>query len=274
MLVEIGAGIEIPPNSSRILERWGLLKTLKREALCVPNIVHRSYRDGSLLSVTNLEPHCERAYGALHLCVHRVDFHTCLLQQAKRLGVTVKLDCKIVNVDATKPAVILRSGEAYEANFVLGSDGERSICRGVVVGHPEPPRHSGDLVYRILLRQEVIRQSPDLRGLLDPAEFNIWSGPGGHAISYALKRDDEYNIAFTQPDPSPEKVVFGERDADLNEVKTLFKAWDPKIKALLDVSTKTSKWPLLESSDLPTWVHPAGKVGLIGDAAHAMFPCL
>lgn len=88
----IGAGIAIPPDSSKVLAKWGLFETLKLSALRMPDIVHHSYRDGSLLSKANLEPRCESYYGAPHLCVHKIDFHNCFLQRAKDLGVDISLD--------------------------------------------------------------------------------------------------------------------------------------------------------------------------------------
>lgn len=271
---QIGAGIEIPPNSAHVLAKWGILEPLKLTALNVRDMKHHSYRDGSLFSKINLDPYCEQHYCAPHLCVHRVDFHTCLLQEAKRLGVLIKLDAGIIRIDFTKPAVISHSGEVYKADLVLGADGQRSICRNELLGHPDPPRHSGDLVYRILLKSNDMRQREDLREMLDPLDFHIWSGPGGHAISYALKRDDEYNIVLTQPDQSVDQVEIEPKAADVVELRALFEEWDPKIKALLDVATEISKWTLFDNSDLTTWTHPDGKFALVGDAAHAMFPFL
>lgn len=86
-----------------------------------------------------------------------------------------------------------------------------------------------------------------------------------------MKRDDEYNIALTQPDTSIDKVEFGPQHANIDELRALFKDWDPKIIALLEIATETSKWTLLESSDLFMWTRPAGKFALVGDAAHSMF---
>ena len=236
--------------------------------------MHHSFRDGSLLSKANLDPHCESEFGAPHLCIHRVDFHNCLLRGAKRLGADIRLDCSVASIDFHTAAVTLHSGEVYEADVLLGSDGERSVCREALLGHPDPPRHSGDLVYRTLLKSEKIRQRTDLVGIMNPPDFHIWSGPGGHAISYALKRDDEYNIALTHPDTSVDKVEFGPQHANIDELRAFFKDWDPKIIALLEIATEISKWTLLESSDLYMWTHPAGKFALVGDAAHAMFPFL
>ena len=91
-----------------------------------------------LLSKVNLDPHCESDYGAPHLCVHRVDFHNRLLREAKRLGADIRLNCSVSSIDFHTATVTLRSGETYEADVVLGSDGERSVCREALIRPSRP----------------------------------------------------------------------------------------------------------------------------------------
>lgn len=238
----------------------------------VGNILQQDYRDGSILSKTPLDAFCKEKYGAPHLCIHRVDFHKVLINEAKRLGVEIQLGITIEKVDFSAPAVHLKSGQVHEAVLILGADGQASVTRELLLGHPDPPLPCGDTVYRMLLKQEDMRKHESSRVLLDPLDFHMWSGPGGHAIAYALQRGDEYNVCITQPDASP--PVFRETKVDIEVLRPLFTKWDPRLRQLLNIATMASKWALLENSDAPHWVHPDGRFALVGDAAHAMYPFL
>jgi salicylate hydroxylase len=53
-------------------------------------------------------------------------------------------------------------------------------------------------------------------------------------------------------------------------MKREFEGWDPRVHQLIDAATDTKRWALYDRSPLPTWA--AGRVALLGDAAHAMLP--
>jgi salicylate hydroxylase len=62
-LKEIGAGIQIPPNSTRLLERWGLKEALQ-EKVVWPKAIHmRRYKTGEVIGVTPLDPAMSMSYG-------------------------------------------------------------------------------------------------------------------------------------------------------------------------------------------------------------------
>ena len=62
--------------------------------------------------------------------IHRVDYHKVLLDEARRLGATMHLDCDIVKVDIKIPAVTSSLGTVYTGDVVVGADGKpRQILR-------------------------------------------------------------------------------------------------------------------------------------------------
>ena len=48
-LTEVGAGIQVPPNSSKILIKWGLKEVLERDSVRPRAFILRRYRDGKVL---------------------------------------------------------------------------------------------------------------------------------------------------------------------------------------------------------------------------------
>jgi len=55
-LKSVGAGIRIPPNSSHLLENWGLKEQLLKKVVWPKGINMRRYKDRDAIGVTPLDP--------------------------------------------------------------------------------------------------------------------------------------------------------------------------------------------------------------------------
>ncbi|KAL2011840.1 hypothetical protein VTN00DRAFT_4558 [Thermoascus crustaceus] len=272
VLGEVGAGIQIPPNSARILKRWNLLDKIEAVSVRPKDFILRSYRDGKVLSRQNVLPYAEERYGAPYLHIHRADYHKILTDEARRLGVTIQLDSKVTGIDFEKPCVFLKGKPDFFADIVIGADGLKSTCREALLGRPDPPHLTGDLAYRIIVKAEDMKKHPALLDLVQQPSINYWMGPDAHAVCYLLQGGGLYNIVLICPDNLPELINMAK--ADLQEMRDFFKDWDPRLKILLGLVQETSKWRLQNSEEMSTWSHPSGKFVLLGDACHATLPYL
>lgn len=217
-------------------------------------------------------PYAEDCYGVPYLHIHRADYHRILVEEARRLGVTIILGFTATDIDFEKPSVKCANRTEFYADVILGADGLKSACREALLGHSDPPHLTGDLAYRILINAEDMRQHPDLRELAEKPAINYWLGPNAHVVCYLLQRGGLYNVVLICPDNLPELV--SNAKADLQEMRDLFEHWDPKLKALLGLVQATSKWRLQNSKEMKSWRHPSGKFTLLGDACHATLPYL
>jgi len=193
--VQVGAGIQIPPNSSRLLKRWGV----ELEKYCVNPIGFflRGYKTGSVLSEVNLVPDGVSKYGSPYWHAHRADFHRALLERAFQLGVQVHIDSRVIDVDFNyPPKVTVARGDVYTAELVIGCDGIKSVCREALQGRVDPPRATGDMAYRIVVPAEAMKRHEELRELLEDPAINFWIGPDGHAVCYPLRDGSLYNIVL------------------------------------------------------------------------------
>ncbi|KAI9793825.1 MAG: hypothetical protein M1835_006983 [Candelina submexicana] len=271
-LAEVGAGIQIPPNSSLILKRWGLLDQTELYSVRPRDIVLRSYHDGAILSTVNMLPLEEETYGVPYLVIHRADHHRILVAEARRLGVTIHLSASVMGIDFEKPSVHLKDANEFHADLILGADGLKSNCREQLLGRPDPPHFTGDLAYRIVVKADDMKKHPDLIGLTEKPAVNYWMGPNGHAVCYMVKGGGLYNIVLICPDNLPERVNVAK--ADLQEMRDFFEKWDPRLRTLLGIVQETTKWRLQDSKEMRSWRHRAGKFALVGDACHATLPYL
>ena len=236
------------------------------------DFILRSYHDGRILSKQNMVPYAIERYGVPYLHIHRADYHKILVAEAERLGVSMKLGSTVMTIDFEKPSLHLRDKPEFHADLILGADGLKSICREALLGHPDPPRLTGDLAYRVIIKASDMKQHPDLKVLVEKPTINYWMGPNSHVVCYLLQGGGLYNIVLISPDNLPELVNTAK--ADLNEMRAFFQKWDPKLKALLGLVQETSKWRLQNSEEMERWSHPSGKFALLGDACHATLPYL
>src|SRR3954471_3125854 len=72
-LTEVGGGINMAPNATRVLRHLGLAEGLDREGVRPLGTHQRRWQDGRTLQRAPLNPLCEELYGAPHMTIHRAD---------------------------------------------------------------------------------------------------------------------------------------------------------------------------------------------------------
>ena len=126
-MCQVGAGIQIAPNSSRLLDRWGVLEYLLENAVHPQQIRLRRWENGEILSEVKLGQEMIDKYGAPYLHVHRADYHAALVAKAREVGVDIRLSSKVDTVDFEAPSVTLDNGELVKADVIIGADGISSV---------------------------------------------------------------------------------------------------------------------------------------------------
>ncbi|KIX10233.1 uncharacterized protein Z518_01314 [Rhinocladiella mackenziei CBS 650.93] len=271
-LGEIGAGIQVPPNTTRILHRWSILDNLTSLSDRPRNSILRSYRDGNILSSLDLRKCSETLYGHPYLHVHRADYHNVLIEEFRRLGGSVKTNSEVIGIDFVKPMIQIRGQHDVYADLVIGADGVKSTTRELFLGHSDPPRFSGDMAYRCVVREEDIRQHPHLVGFLESTSINCWVGPGQHVMMYKMREGDLLNIVIACTDILPESTNMA--SADVQELSDAVKGWDSNLAELVALASRGTKGRLMRVDEMESWIHPSGKFALLGDACHATIPYL
>ncbi|KAH7393696.1 hypothetical protein BKA64DRAFT_676771 [Cadophora sp. MPI-SDFR-AT-0126] len=271
ILGEVGAGIQIPSNSSRILLDWGLGPFLKGKVVEPEAMTFRRWEDGKPIGLTKLVPNFRENFGAPYYVVHRADFHDAMHKLAVDLGVKIEVASKVVSYDPKTASVEVENGRRYSGDLVVAADGVKSMARAVVLGGAEaPPVHTGFAAYRATVDVEKMKKDPEVAWLLERSSLNIWIGEDRHVMTYTIAGGRTFNLVLSHVDKSD--VSTWKQENIIQDMRNYFVGWDPCLTKIISFIDKTIKWPLLSGQPLTRWVAPSGKSLLIGDAAHAMVP--
>lgn len=274
-LAEIGAGLQLTPNATRLLQSWGVYDTI-RDRVCEPRtITVYNFRGKVLAHEDNFDQNIRRKYGAPFSDCHRVDLQQALVKRARALGVSVVLDAKVSTIDfGQNPgarARITAGGSTYTADLVVGADGLWSTCRSTFLGRKDTPLPTGDLAYRIVLKVDQIKDQK-LRDMVQIPACRFWAGPDAHVVAYSMRGGDMYNVVLLVPDDLEEGV--SRTQGDTEEMQKLFEGWDPVLTELLECVDKVDKWKLMHRDEMDSWVNTQSNLVLIGDSCHPMLPYL
>ncbi|PIL32082.1 hypothetical protein GSI_06787 [Ganoderma sinense ZZ0214-1] len=265
---EVGAGIHLTPNASRLLRRWGAGPALDAIAVRSQAIVLRRYSTGENVGYTPLM-NMQEKYGAPYFHMHRADLHKILLDLAAPF-MTLRLGATVVDVDPEAPSVTLESGEVVRGNLVVGADGIKSLTQRVVLGYTQPAELSGDAAYRITIPSHKLLEDPDLRSLVETPEMTGWMGPGRHIMAYNIRAKQMYYLALFHEDDG--SVEAWKVEGDVEKMRSDFAAFEPRIRKLMAMTPSTLRWRLVDRKPLKSWIHPSSRVVLLGDACHPMLP--
>ncbi|KAK8100004.1 hypothetical protein PG999_010378 [Apiospora kogelbergensis] len=267
-LTPVGAGIQIPPNASRIWAQCGILEKLKKFSVVSEATQLRRWKDGELL--------CTRTVGeALDerwpwLVIHRADYQRILVQEAEDLGVIIRLGSNVQAIDFDLPSLSLASGEVVTGDVIVGADGLWSSLRNAILGRDSPPQETGDLAYRGTFSLPALQGLEDSRvdELCRQNVVTMWIGPESHAVFYPVRCGKEFNLVLTRPDNLPPNVRT--EQGDLSEMMALFQHWDPVLTKILSAFSSVLKWKMMHHEELATWTR--GNAALLGDACHPSLP--
>src|SRR4029079_17874823 len=126
----IGAGIQMMPNSMKVLRGIGIEQRLRETSFAPYSHLNRI---GDTGEVTRELPMPEALYNAPYLCMHRAELHGALASVLP--AEIIHLGRKRVGVDQTQSSVRLTcaDGTRERADAVIGADGVHSTVRDLIV---------------------------------------------------------------------------------------------------------------------------------------------
>jgi len=191
-LGDVGAGIQVSPNATRLLLRWGLGPALAACTVEPTAIVFRRYDTGVRVGYTSWGARMARDHGAPYYHIHRADYHAMLHRLARAApGVRICLGATVRGVQpdpavAGGPSVTLTCGEVLYADLIVGADGVKSTLQKAVTGLDDRPTPTGDAAYRAVISTDLMLEDPELRPFVETPEMTAWMAPRRHLMAYCI----------------------------------------------------------------------------------------
>src|SRR5450631_2757247 len=260
--LRIGAGIQMMPNSMKVLRRIGVEEKVLATSFKPYSHLNRKSDTGEVMREL---PMPESLFGAPYLCMHRADLHGALAAVVP--AEIVHLDKKLVGIEQREGQVTLAfaDGTRAQADAVIGADGVHSAVREIIIG-ADAPIHKGRIAYRSIFPAAL------LKGMDIGSSRTKWWGADRHIVIYYTNaaRSELY---FVTSVPEPAEWVTRESwsaKGDLKELRKAYEGFHADVRAVLEACPDCHKWAILEREPLPRWSD--GRVVLLGDACHPMTP--
>jgi salicylate hydroxylase len=261
-LNEVGGGINMGPNAARILYRLGLGDALDEAAVRPASAHVRRWDDGRTLQKAVLNPRCVELYGAPHLTAHRADLQAIIASGLPKERVHLGHRLTGLSDRGDKVEAEFANGNRISVDILVGADGIHSSVRTLVFG-AEDPNFAGCVAYRGLVPAERVADLGLERG------NQSWLGPGGHLVHYFVSGGRLLNfVGWTEHD-TWNREDWTDR-ATIERALVAFAGWHPQVRRIIGEADTCFIWALFDRDPLPRW--SAGRVTLLGDACHPMYP--
>ena len=273
-LSEVGAGIQIGQNVTRILQAWGLGDALAQAAAFPKRLQARDARTGQVLGSLRLGERAQALYGAPYATIHRADLQGLLHEAVQRAGVAMHLDHAVTGWSESKDGLGVHTParQSWQADALIGADGVWSTVRQNLLGDA-PARFTGHLAYRALVAQA------DLPAHLRSHEVTVWMGPRLHVVHYPVRGGEWLNVVAIVHGAKPEQAdvwdAAGHAQALMQAMGAVSGAVGHDLHERLASVPAWRQWALHDRSPVTSAREMAqGRVALLGDAAHPMRPYL
>ncbi|KQY01289.1 hypothetical protein ASD37_30060 [Mycobacterium sp. Root135] len=259
---EVGAGVQLGPNATRVLIRLGMGEDLHRYGVVPSQLNFLRWEDGRVLGGAPVQSAVE-LFGAPYYTMYRPQLIDILAANLATGTVRFGASAESVREVEGRPVVKFSDGSSETGDIVIGADGVHSTIRSHTVGDASP-RFSGMCAYRALVPRELLDFDDVVRN---------WTGPDRHVVAYPVGVGAAYlNVVAVVPEPQRASESWTTLGLAA-ELRSQFAGWCPGVVRILEaVTDPVYRWSLYDRDPLPQW--STGSTSLLGDACHPMLPFL
>ena len=262
-LKEVGAGLQLSANGSRVFYALGLAEELKRLSCEATGKEIRMWNTGETWKLFDLGAASIERYGFPYFTVYRPDLLGVLADAVRRAKPgAIHLGVKCTSVTQRAGKVLMNGG--IECDALIGADGVHSRVRQELFG-ADRPEFTGVVFWRgIVPMEQLPKHMARMVG-------TNWVGPGGHVVHYPLRAGAFMNFVGALERSGWEVESWSARGTTA-ELAADFEGWHDDVHAMIRGIPAPNKWALMVRPPMARWT--VERVTLLGDACHSMVPFL
>ena len=266
-LKEVGAGVQLAANGTRVLYALGVGDELKQLSCEAQGKEIRLWNTGEMWKLFDLGPASIERYGFPYFTVYRPDLLDVLARAVRREksgAIHLGARCSGFAQDDDSVTLKVEGGATVRGDALVGADGVHSRIRQALLG-PDKPEFTGTIAWRGVVPME--RLPTHMARMVG----SNWVGPGGHIVHYPLRAGKVMNFVGVL-ERSDWKVESWTARGTQEELAADYRGWHEDIQAFIRAIDSPHKWALMVRAPLERW--SSERVTLLGDAAHSMLPFL
>jgi salicylate hydroxylase len=262
---EIGAGLQLAPNATRVLDRLGILEDALRVATLPRRLVMMDAITGDELTSLDLGPKFLAHYGHPYIVMHRGDLLASELRACQRSPlITLESSCEAVSIDdlGDRVRVTCADGAVRECEALVGADGLWSHARRAVHDDGDPVC-AEFVAYRGAI---PIAEAPEEA---DFDNMTIWVGPDMHFVQYVIHGGTLFNqVAVFRSRRYQPGHDYLDDWGSADELDAHFAPLCPAVRRAAAHIKRDRRWPMFDRLPIANWTR--NRITLLGDAAHPM----
>ncbi|KAJ6579621.1 hypothetical protein DFH09DRAFT_1260483 [Mycena vulgaris] len=265
-----GGGLRVPPNLTKILIEWGLEAELKNfQTILTVQIVDT----GDLVGYLEWKEDVLEETGGSFLLMRYEDLYQMLYRLALSVGAVVTFNATVTSAASTSPPLVhLADGTTRTADLIVGADGGKSIMREAVTELEDSGTDSGFTFYTVMVPIKQMVCDPELAQWARVPQWPIWMGENRCALE-GFPAGNDYSFSIYWPDAD---VPTDDREGwDVYCPTSILNlsVYDDRVRRLFNMVPTAQRAKYVVRDRVEEWVDEAGKMLLIGEAAHPLLPC-
>ena len=268
----------LSPNALRILDAIGVYERIQNRGFHFDTLTFKDFKDGSHETTDVYYYGHEKLYGYSGFRVYRQILVDELKLMLIERGIEVKYEVKFTHIIAETPENVefaFADGSTSTASLLIGADGIHSTLREAITPTIKP-RYLGLVGLNSNIQTSHLRFPQNDSNY--PLPVIIAAKPGAFLIAPQDVDGSEVLIATQGAYPEQDRAGWNKLAADKDEVVRIFtrnkESWPDLVQSAIENIDKDSitLWPYYAVPRLEKWASPAGRVIIVGDAAHAVPP--